>query len=188
MVVATGRDPTPLLSLGVGGTIAAQFGLCWNLACRLKWPNDLVISGPGGPTRKLGGVIVDTLDDRADGRVAVVGVGINVRTPAEGFPATRPLSAVGLDELVPECPSLAAVERVVVPAIETVAAELTTTSGRHDLLDRCAGRLFGIGRSALVDGRPSGRIRGLAADGALELDLDGEPMTIRAGDLTVLDP
>jgi BirA family transcriptional regulator, biotin operon repressor / biotin---[acetyl-CoA-carboxylase] ligase len=187
LIVAGAQDDPSLLPLAAGGSVAESFQRIWKIAPRLKWPNDLVIVGAPGPTRKLGGLIVDALPTARDGRVAVVGIGINVRTPAGGWPPTRPLAPVGLDELVPVGPALAEVEAAVAAAVEHGAEELAG-GARGPIIERCRKLLYGVGRSVLVDGRAAGRIRGLAEDGALVLECDGEPMTIRAGDLTVLDP
>ena len=43
----------------------------------LKWPNDLWLMDPDGGGRKLGGVLIETTPV-PQGRVAVVGVGINI--------------------------------------------------------------------------------------------------------------
>jgi len=188
MLVEPGPAGSSLLPLAVGGAIAGAVDRAWGLRPRLKWPNDLVVPGAPGPTRKLGGILVDGVEGPRATRIAVVGVGLNVRTPSGGWATTRPIPAVGVDELLPAGPSVDEVEVVVAAAIEEAAADLGTPDGRRAAIDRCGRLLYGVGRSALVDGRLAGTIRGIAPDGALELDRDGEPMTIRAGDLTVLDP
>jgi BirA family biotin operon repressor/biotin-[acetyl-CoA-carboxylase] ligase len=43
---------------------------------QIKWPNDLVVAG-----RKLAGILVETFDTGARGRMAVIGVGINIAPP-----------------------------------------------------------------------------------------------------------
>jgi BirA family transcriptional regulator, biotin operon repressor / biotin---[acetyl-CoA-carboxylase] ligase len=188
VLVAPSPAGSSLLPLAVGASVAERLEREWKIAPQLKWPNDLVIPGTPGPPRKLGGVIVDVIEGAPAGRVAVVGVGLNVRTPPGGLPSTRPLAPVSVDELVPTPPTVDDAERAVVSAVEEGAAALAGVEGRRTSLERCRRLLYGVGRSVLVDGRPAGRIRGLAEDGTLEVDHDGEPMTIRAGDLTVLDP
>ncbi|MBL0718272.1 biotin--[acetyl-CoA-carboxylase] ligase [Piscinibacter sp. Jin2] len=61
-------------------------------ALRLKWPNDLWLNGA-----KLGGVLVETLPAGAGWRYAVIGIGLNLRTPA-GLPEGA-WPAIGLDAL-----------------------------------------------------------------------------------------
>ncbi len=60
----------PLGSLAAGVAAAEACGE----AVRLKWPNDLLLGG-----RKLGGILVE-----ADGRRAIVGIGVNLRWAPPG--------------------------------------------------------------------------------------------------------
>lgn len=50
---------------------------------RLKWPNDLMISGPRGPM-KTGGILVESLT-AGSGLRAVIGLGINLVSHPEGL-------------------------------------------------------------------------------------------------------
>jgi len=75
-----------------GITLAAGVALCraiefrCQLAPRLKWPNDLLLSN-----RKAGGILCESEPDAADSSrasyVVVLGVGLNINTPADAFPA-----------------------------------------------------------------------------------------------------
>lgn len=47
----------------------------------LKWPNDLLVG-----TRKLGGILCESGGSASKRLFVVVGIGINVNVPAEGFP------------------------------------------------------------------------------------------------------
>ena len=187
MLAPPGPEASALVPLASGGALAEAIARRWGITIRVKWPNDLLIPGPPGASRKLGGVIADRIVGPA-GPVAVLGVGINVRRPTDGWPPLRPLAAVALDEVLDRSPTVAEVESVVAPSLEGVGVELSSDVGRRAAVDRSRRLLHGVGRLVLLDGRPAGRIRGLADDGALELEVDGEPMTIRAGDLTVVEP
>lgn len=72
-------------------------------SCGLKWPNDLVVEG-----RKVGGVLIEAVSAGGEPRAAIVGFGINYRTPDDAELAT---SAIGVAELIQPPPSLAAVAR-----------------------------------------------------------------------------
>ncbi len=61
VALAEALDPRPAQTLRIG----------------LKWPNDLWLVGAGEPGRKLGGVLIETVP-RGDGRIAVIGVGLNL--------------------------------------------------------------------------------------------------------------
>ncbi|WP_342131155.1 biotin--[acetyl-CoA-carboxylase] ligase [Hydrogenophaga sp. OTU3427] len=86
------------LSLAVGVSLADSL----HPEVRLKWPNDLWWAG-----RKLGGILVETANPGANqgaGRCAVVGVGLNLATPAlPEMPATEmpALPPAGLRECLP---------------------------------------------------------------------------------------
>lgn len=69
-------------------TLAAGLALCLALeqvgqvTPRLKWPNDLLVGG-----RKCGGILTETTPFRPGAATAVVvGIGLNVNTPAQAFP------------------------------------------------------------------------------------------------------
>lgn len=86
--------PAAGLSLAVGlGVIEA----CESLGVPdlgLKWPNDVVARASGVRGRKLAGVLIE-----ADRSVAIVGVGLNVSTPDDQWPAEFDQSAVSLAQL-----------------------------------------------------------------------------------------
>lgn len=61
--------PKPWL---IGMTVAVA--AAGALHCRLRWPNDLVISG-----KKVGGVLTEIFPDEGGRRMPVVGLGVNVK-------------------------------------------------------------------------------------------------------------
>ncbi len=68
-------------------------------ACRIKWPNDLVVGG-----RKLGGVLIEAL---AGPRAVVAGYGLNVGQWEDELPAPGSTSIRLVAGAVPELPRLA---------------------------------------------------------------------------------
>jgi BirA family transcriptional regulator, biotin operon repressor / biotin---[acetyl-CoA-carboxylase] ligase len=79
-------------------TLAAGLALCRGLEshtpCRpgLKWPNDLFLHG-----RKCGGILTETQAVAGAGRTGVViGIGLNVNTPAEAFSGEQHAKATSL--------------------------------------------------------------------------------------------
>jgi BirA family biotin operon repressor/biotin-[acetyl-CoA-carboxylase] ligase len=87
-VVPAEGPPAPCLPLRVGLAAARATEEVSGVPVGIKWPNDLIIAG-----RKVGGVLCE----RADGAV-VAGVGINVRTPDEGFPSRLAAVATSAEE------------------------------------------------------------------------------------------
>jgi BirA family transcriptional regulator, biotin operon repressor / biotin---[acetyl-CoA-carboxylase] ligase len=87
-IVLTRCDLRPeLLSLTVAVAAAEAIGP----GARIKWPNDVLLSG-----RKVAGILVET---KAFGthKACVVGVGINCHQRAEGFPPDLRTAATSLD-------------------------------------------------------------------------------------------
>jgi biotin-(acetyl-CoA carboxylase) ligase len=68
------RNVLPLLT---GAAIAGNLCALTGLAIGIKWPNDLVIG-----RRKLGGILIEVIKSE----IAVVGIGINVRSRIADFP------------------------------------------------------------------------------------------------------
>ena len=84
------------LSLAVGGMVATALtemldGVIAN-RLSLKWPNDLLID----ETHKLGGILIETVPSANNTRTAVIGIGINLRTPRIAHVADA-LPTIGLD-------------------------------------------------------------------------------------------
>jgi len=100
------------LSLAVGAVIAESL----HPEIRLKWPNDLWVGG-----RKLAGILIETaaVADPGAARYTIVGVGINVATPAGDGYSTPP---IGLRELLPEAGPGEALLRIAEPLVATLQA------------------------------------------------------------------
>jgi len=79
LVVRPLDEDDALLPLAVAVAICEACERAAPVACRIKWPNDVWID-----RRKVAGVLIE---GRPQERWAVVGVGVNVTTAAEEFPA-----------------------------------------------------------------------------------------------------
>jgi len=66
------------LSLVVGLAVARTLEELGVEGVALKWPNDVLIQG-----KKLGGILVELSSGRGRGLAAVIGIGINLRVPAD---------------------------------------------------------------------------------------------------------
>jgi BirA family biotin operon repressor/biotin-[acetyl-CoA-carboxylase] ligase len=100
------------LSLAVGVAVAEAL----HPEIRIKWPNDLWVG-----ERKLAGILIETASSSGDSgpRYAVIGVGINVRTPPAGQYALPPCA---LDELMPDADAGEVLLRIARPLVESVLA------------------------------------------------------------------
>jgi len=152
----------------------------------LKWPNDLVVADAGA-LRKLGGLLVEGGGEGAGAARAVIGLGLNVRMPAQ--------AAAGIDQpwtdlasMSPQPPSRNTVVAMLLshllPALQQFDAEgLAPFLARYAALDALAGRDLQV-----HDGSAAwpARALGIAGDGALRvLDADGRERHVHAGDVSV---
>ena len=162
-----------LVPLAVG--LAARDAITrLGLDVSLKWPNDLVLVGPGG-LRKLGGILVQ----RHPGWI-IAGIGINVSLSREQLPIPTATSLYieGIDttrnELIP----------AVIGGFLSRIASLGTPEFLADYSAACCTigqevRVEGVGGSVV-----SGRAEGIAADGALLVRIeDGASVAINSGDV-----
>jgi len=72
------------LSLAVGVALAEALETLGATRVRLKWPNDVLLDYGTGPA-KLAGILVELATDRR-GTQAVIGIGLNLKTPGEDLP------------------------------------------------------------------------------------------------------
>lgn len=107
------------LSLAAGLAVAEALAPQIGPELGLKWPNDLWLrdpSDPAAPGRKLGGILIETTAPAGSAspvRVAVVGVGLNVRGPGAPIDPLRYGSGYAcLQERLPEADAPAVLLRV----------------------------------------------------------------------------
>lgn len=103
------------LSLAVGVALAEALdpgGAAQPLRIGLKWPNDLWLLDAPGQGRKLGGVLIETVAV-GERRMAVIGVGLNVRPQAAAQELASGFAC--LQELQPGIHPPAALRQVAAP-------------------------------------------------------------------------
>jgi BirA family transcriptional regulator, biotin operon repressor / biotin---[acetyl-CoA-carboxylase] ligase len=185
-IVLASREPgETLLPLALGASLADALAGRSTSPLRVKWPNDVLAVPEGMRCRKLAGILVDLVPSPSLGSAAVAGIGVNVVVDPDAYPPVIRPNVVGLSELCDPPPTLVEVEREVVGAALSTAEALLRPAGRAAVLARCRALLWGVGRRATLDGAAVGRIVGLADDGALWVERDGDRVAIRAGDLRV---
>lgn len=185
------------MTLAVGVSVAEALHALGADAVRLKWPNDLVLPAADGGLRKLGGVLVEAGRIEAgrieaghgrSGSRAVVGLGLNLRMPAE--------AAVGIDQ--PWCDlsellgtRLPPREAVIVAILGRLLATLDrwerdglqAHAAGFAALDALAGRRV---RAMLGEDVLDGVADGIDPDGALRLYVDGGGLRrLHAGEVRV---
>ncbi|MBQ0929216.1 biotin--[acetyl-CoA-carboxylase] ligase [Ideonella alba] len=163
------------LSLAVGVALAEAVDPA-NAWLRLKWPNDLWLADG----RKLGGILVEGLPLPQGPRVAVVGVGLNLRAPADSS-----LPAAGLTDFEPGLDAPALLARVA-PALAAALRRFDTEgfsgfAAAFATRDVLAGRPVRTTDPAL----PAGLADGVDSDGALRLRCDGRLQRVVSGEVSV---
>lgn len=101
------------LSLAVGASVAESL----HPEIRLKWPNDLWLTGAAGD-RKLGGILIETASV-GEHRYAVIGVGINI-VPRDGTGLSTPPAC--MRELEPGAAAPDVLQRLAPPLVRAVLA------------------------------------------------------------------
>ncbi|MDE0205412.1 MAG: biotin--[acetyl-CoA-carboxylase] ligase [Candidatus Tectomicrobia bacterium] len=152
----------PQLTLVAGAAAAEAIEEVSALPVKLKWPNDIMID-----RRKAGGILTESIIQADQSPVAIVGIGINVNTTLEQFPA----------ELRGQVTSLALAAGRFVPRLPTVAAILGHFEPLYDTFQQSG--LAPILPRWLRYGRVAGKPvrctteRGVEEGVALGLDEDG---------------
>ena len=151
--------------------------VCPKLRPRIKWPNDIEIEG-----RKLGGILCEG----AGTGVVVVGVGLNLRQGIEDFgPGLKGRAAsmemagcrdVSRSRVAGEL--LSAARSVVDPPPALLDEPLRREVRDRDIL---------TGRTVRTELGIAGRAIGIAADGALLVEVDGRVEEIRAGGVMAVE-
>jgi BirA family biotin operon repressor/biotin-[acetyl-CoA-carboxylase] ligase len=133
---------------------------------RLKWPNDVLVG-----RRKLAGILVETRWRARHVDWVAIGIGVNVRTPdMDDAPASLREDTRRIDVLAELVPAIRAAARARGPLTPEELARWAAS-------DHAVGRLC---RSPV-----RGRVRGLAADGSLIVERDGETALARTGSLVL---
>lgn len=163
-------------SILTGEAIASVFIEEFHLTPSVKWPNDVLVNG-----RKVAGILIQTRLDRS-GPIAVVGIGINVRSSH--------------DDLPPGATSLAAELGMAIDQDRLFSALLAAIGRRYHALVASdigpymanANNLLWLnGEDVTIDdaGRlVAGRVVGLGEDGSLLLETAGETLRIVSGEMT----
>jgi BirA family biotin operon repressor/biotin-[acetyl-CoA-carboxylase] ligase len=174
------------LSLAAGVAIHRALAVFEPADLGLKWPNDIVAG-----RRKLGGLLVDVEGESLGPIKVVIGVGINIDV-SDGLDNALAhevgLAPAGLRELISSGDvSRNAVAANVINELHAVLVEFTRT-GFESFIDEW--QRYDSLRGAPVSVRTGARTRdgiasGIAADGTLLLETDGETISVMSGDVTL---
>ena len=151
---------------------------------QLKWPNDLWLNDC-----KLGGILVETAS-WGDQRYVVIGVGLNVMTPAQTFETAaqsgtpRGAAATSLQALWPEVDAPWALHAVAAPLVAAVLA--FEREGFAPFQARFAARDALAGRAVRLSDGTEGSACGVGPQGALRVqtaagmrDISSQEVSVR---------
>ena len=82
------------LSLAVGLAVSRALAMHLGNRATLKWPNDVLID----QSHKLAGILIETVLGPFSTRTAVIGIGLNLRSPRLN-PTVGALPSIGLDDV-----------------------------------------------------------------------------------------
>ncbi|HEU4617472.1 MAG TPA: biotin--[acetyl-CoA-carboxylase] ligase [Gammaproteobacteria bacterium] len=176
----------PALTLACGVAARRAIERRARVAVLLKWPNDLVWDG-----RKLGGILVELTREARGAVHAVVGIGVNVAVPPKVLAkiGDRPGGAADLSEATSGAPPRrAALAAALVDELAEIlpryaAVGFAPYAAEFAAADYLRGRPIGIEESGASTG---GIARGIEADGALRVELDGGGFRcVVSGDVSV---
>jgi len=157
---------------------------------RLKWPNDLLVAGVDGTDRKVAGILAESVVRDGEVQALVVGMGLNVNWPAE-LPDDLAAIATSLNHHAGHDIDREALLTAHLQGLDRIMGVLDTSEGRAALLRRSRELSATIGREVRVE-TSKVSVTGVAVDvsddGHLRLDLDGEVISVAAGDVVHLRP
>lgn len=177
---ALSPDALPAMTLALGLAAAEAMARAADVACDLRWPNDLMLG-----ERKCGGILAQLLD----GGAAIAGIGINVNHAA--FPVEIAELATSLRVETGRAHSREDLLAELLPAVDRFVAMLTE-AGPRPVLDLFARRSsYAYGKRVRVDlpaGAVTGTTAGLDPHGFLRVrrDSDGSEILILAGGVRAL--
>ena len=147
----------------------------------LKWPNDLWLLGAPNATRKLGGILIETVAAGSQ-RLAIIGIGLNVQPfePVEVNTGFAPLLELDTAATAP-----AVLARIALPLVQ--ALKQFEREGFAPFAERFAARDVLVGRSisTTLPDVPLGVARGVSAQGALLVQTDAGIVPVSSGEVSV---
>lgn len=147
----------------------------------LKWPNDLLLVSDDGISRKLGGILIESLPVGSQ-RLAVIGIGLNIA------PAALQGLSLGygcLQQLQPDMTAPATLARVLLPLLTALRAfehnGFAPLRARYGVRDALLGQTV----TTTLPGLPEGVAEGVADNGALWVRAGSQRHAVSSGEVSV---
>lgn len=164
--VVIGASFDPVVTLALGLAVRDAIHQTTNLACDLRWPNDVLIN-----EKKAAGILT-----QLEGQITIAGIGVNVNHSS--FPPELATQATSLRMASGQPQSREQLLVALLPLIDTYCA-----LGRESILEMFShSSSYVHNRRVCVDGKLHGTTAGLNQSGFLLLNDDhGKQHTILAG-------
>jgi BirA family biotin operon repressor/biotin-[acetyl-CoA-carboxylase] ligase len=170
------RTLSILAPLAIAEALEASAGL----ACRIKWPNDVLVGG-----RKIAGVIIETDFAGEAAKYALVGMGVNVNFDVQAAPEIADIATSVRRELSLD----GSREEVLAAVLNAFEARYLEAQESDAAFRAWRSRLETLGRrvrAALPDRAEVGVAEDVDAEGNLLIRRDdGSLATVEAGDVTL---
>ena len=174
---AAGSPCSALVSLAAGvAVVEALAPLVPGHEIGIHWPNDVMLDG-----RKLAGILIEA---QSAGKL-VIGIGINTNNQAADAPQEVRPRVVTLRDVTGQSHDSTELLIAVLQQLERQLAELarspeSVARRTHELCLQRGKRL----QITQGDKQIEGRCLGIAADGALMVEVDGQPQAVYSGVVT----
>ena len=179
-------DRIGLVTTALGVACADVIEVLAGIPTGIKWPNDVMVRG-----RKLAGILVESKLTGRDLSTAVAGVGINVGWTRDEVPeeiAARATS-IAIESDGPP-PARADLLGAILASFDSVYELVGDPERAGRVIDRATDRSEVLGRNVTVSFADGSTLDGHAVrlldDGALELEVDGEPRALHVAEITSL--
>jgi BirA family biotin operon repressor/biotin-[acetyl-CoA-carboxylase] ligase len=173
----------PRLATAAAVGVAAGIDAIVPGAARIKWPNDILLQ-----EKKVAGILIETGEDAAGNRFAVVGIGLNVNQTS--FPDTLEDRAISLRQVTGTPLEREHVAAEVLAGFAEVYGGIGNFAPIRDRAEQCSAL---IGRSITAHDANGNALTGVAegldANGALLLrTADGKMVALASGEVTLSAP
>lgn len=175
------RAPLGTLSLALGVALAERLRKLGVADVGVKWPNDLYVEGA-----KLAGILIEHRGEAGGPSRVVVGIGLNVTmAPEQAAAVDQPWRR--LADYMPEPPERNALAGQMLDAV-LAALHTFQNTGFESFRAQWPKLDLVRDREVMIDdgaSRRHGIARGIGADGALRIEVDGDIEAIYAGEVSL---
>jgi len=176
--------PERVSMLTLAAAVAVRRGIekASGLACRIKWPNDIVHDG-----KKICGILTELSAEMEQVRFCIVGIGINVTV--QSFPPELSDKAASILTETGRAVSRSVLLGDILTAFEEIYADVVRTQDLSSLIPEYEQNMAGIGEPVVIEDpqhRRQAECQGISPLGAMRVkNPDGTEENIISGEVSV---